>query len=592
MNFIKKLTAIVLAVLSLPLVAYGNIGPVSLASANGKIYIACRDSKQILLYDTKKQKLSHFMDLSQEPCDIIVSKNAGKLFVSAGIAKGKVFVIDAKSKKITKTFDCGHSPAGMVLSKNQKQLYLCNRFTNSVSVLDSRSGKQITRIDVLREPVTTALTPDGKSVFVLNLLPGEFGNPNYVSSIVSVIDTSNNKLSASILLPNGSIAMRGICFSPDGKWAYVTHILARYRLPASQLDRGWVNTNALSIIDVKNKKLYNTVLLDEIDKGAANPWAVICSTDGKELYVTHAGTHELSIIDRVTMHEKLSNSADEVVNDLAFLLGIRKRVPLDGKAPRAMVLVDNKLYVGEYFSDSIGVVDINNRQTTSISLAEQPQLTKERKGEILFHDATICFQQWQSCASCHPGGARMDGLNWDLLNDGLGNPKNTKSLLYAHRTPPAMATGIRKDAQAAVRQGIKNILFAVIPDQDADAIDAYLMSLQALPSPYLVDGKLSTSAQRGSRIFKELKCNSCHNGPLHTNTRSYNVGTGKGLEKDTKFDTPMLIELWRTAPYLYDGRAATIRQVFTTFNENDAHGKTSGLTEAQLDDLAEFILSL
>ena len=27
-------------------------------------------------------------------------------------------------------------------------------------------------------------------------------------------------------------------------------------------------------------------------------------------------------------------------------------------------------------------------------------------------------------------------MNWNLLNDGMGNPKNVKSMLLAHATPP------------------------------------------------------------------------------------------------------------------------------------------------------------
>jgi hypothetical protein len=34
-----------------------------------------------------------------------------------------------------------------------------------------------------------------------------------------------------------------------------------------------------------------------------------------------------------------------------------------------------------------------------------------------------------------PEIARADGLNRDLMNDGSGNPKNTESMLLAHRTP-------------------------------------------------------------------------------------------------------------------------------------------------------------
>ena len=76
-----------------------------------------------------------------------------------------------------------------------------------------------------------------------------------------------------IRLPNGSSSVHEVCVSPDGTYAYVAHILSRYQMPTTQLERGWMNTNAMSVIDVAAKKLLNTVLLDDIDLGAAMPWA-------------------------------------------------------------------------------------------------------------------------------------------------------------------------------------------------------------------------------------------------------------------------------------------------------------------------------
>jgi cytochrome c peroxidase len=210
---------------------------------------------------------------------------------------------------------------------------------------------------------------------------------------------------------------------------------------------------------------------------------------------------------------------------------------------------------------------------------------------MLFHDARICFQQWQSCASCHPGGGRVDVLNWDLLNDGIGNPKNTKSLLLAHRTPPSMSLGVRATAEVAVRSGLRFILFAVRPQSDAVAIDRYLESLTPIPSPHLIDGQPGPAALRGQQIFHDAGCSSCHSGPLYTNRRLYDMGTGLGADRAEPFDTPTLIEVWRTAPYLHDGRAATIRDVLTTQNPDDRHGRTSKLTEEQIGDLAEFVLT-
>jgi cytochrome c peroxidase len=216
-------------------------------------------------------------------------------------------------------------------------------------------------------------------------------------------------------------------------------------------------------------------------------------------------------------------------------------------------------------------------------------------GELNFHDARNCFQGWQSCSSCHPGEARVDGLNWDLLNDGIGNPKNTKSLLLTFATPPAMSGGVRESAEEAVRAGIRHILFLVHPPEVADSIDAYLQGLKPVPSPTLVNGKLSDSARRGQKIFKDRRtgCADCHSGRLLTDLQSYDVGTRGAYDRETtEFDTPTLIELWRTAPYLHDGSAATIREVLTEANRQDKHGRTSHLTTQELDDLAEYLRSL
>jgi hypothetical protein len=368
-----------------------------------------------------------------------------------------------------------------------------------------------------------------------------------------------------------------------------------------------MNTNALSVLDVEKAELVNTVLLDDMDQGAANPWGVACSADGKWLCVTHAGTHELSVVDRGALHAKLDKASDsrpkdvrtlgrdpsDVPNNLAFLVGLRRRLRLAGNGPRAVAVIGDKAYVAEYFADSIGVVGLDpeaRHKPRSIPLRPAGGETVVRRGERYFNDATRCFQGWQSCASCHPD-ARADGLNWDLLNDGIGNPKNTKSLLLSHRTPPAMATGVRAKAEVAVRAGMKFIEFRVMPEEDAVAIDEYLKSLKPLSSPLLVDGKLSPTAEKGREVFGEAGCADCHPAPLFTDLRLYDVGTTGVLDAGRKLDTPTILENWRTAPYLHDGRAASMREVLTTHNKGDTHGATSKLSEEEINALVEFLLS-
>lgn len=577
------------------------------ASPDGSaLYVCCATGNRVVMVDVKTGKIAQSIDVPPQPTGVAVSPDGLILWVTCGGPDGQVAVVDIAAKRVVDHLPAGHTPGAPVAARGGKNLYVCNRFNNDVSFLDLAAKKESCRVKVRREPVAAALTPDDKFLLVANLLHDGPADADDVAAVLSVIDTAAAKVVKELKLPNGSGSLNDIRISPDGKLAAVTHVLSRFHLPTTQLDRGWINTNALTLVDITRMEVINTVLLDNVDQGAANPWGVAWSADGKSLVVTHAGTHEISVIEFPALLAKLAKAAGapasgqtEVANDLAFLVGVRQRLalPPGDRGPRAVAMLGNIAYVANYFSDTLGVVDTAAAypKWESIPLGPKPQPNAARKGEEYFNDASICFQGWQSCASCHPGDARVDALNWDMLNDGIGNPKNNKSLLLALSTPPSMSLGVRETGEMAVRAGIRHSLFTVQPPVVADSMDAYLKSLRAVPSPRLQNGGLSKAAMRGEKIFKDgsVGCAHCHPAGLLTDLRSHDVGTvGKFDKKDDHFDTPTLVETWRTAPYLHDGSAATIRDVLTTHNRDDNHGNTSGLNKDQLDDLIEYVESL
>ncbi|MCP4452799.1 MAG: hypothetical protein GY809_15155 [Planctomycetes bacterium] len=209
----------------------------------------------------------------------------------------------------------------------------------------------------------------------------------------------------------------------------------------------------------------------------------------------------------------------------------------------------------------------------------------------LFHDASRSFESWHSRASCHTGGARSTALNWDLLNDGVSNPKNAKSLLLTYQTPPVMSTGARPNADSAVWSGVRYVQFSYASSDTMAAMRAYLQSLTPVPSPYPVEGTLSDSACQGEKLFKSIGCAQCHSGPHYTDMKKHDVGTSSDIDSDPAFDVPTLIEVWRTAPYYHDGRAATLEEVLITFNVNDRHARTLRLSEEDLSNLVEYGLT-
>jgi hypothetical protein len=204
----------------------------------------------------------------------------------------------------------------------------------------------------------------------------------------------------------------------------------------------------------------------------------------------------------------------------------------------------------------------------------------ERRGEMFFNDALLCFQNWQSCASCHPDG-RIDGLNWDLLNDGISNPKNTKSLLFSHETPPVMSLGVRSHAKVAVRAGFRYIQFTDVPEEHSLAVDAYLQSLEPVASPYAGN---SRESKAGEKLYYNLSCDECHSGPYYTDLQSYHTG----LDTTLKWDTPALNEVWRTEPYWHDGRYPTLEAIF----EQEKHGLKESLTKKETGQLVSYLKTL
>ncbi len=281
--------------------------------------------------------------------------------------------------------------------------------------------------------------------------------------------------------------------------------------------------------------------------------------------------------------------------------GFIQRPTTGGKGPRGISLSPqgDRLAVAHYYSGDITLYDSDSAAAVAepiaripVGEASEPDIV--RQGEILFHDASYAFQGWLSCATCHPNEARVDAMNWDLMNDGIGNPKNNRSLLWSHRTPPMMSLGIRETMEEAVLKGVYFLRRQPEPEE-AQALEAYLRSLEPMPSPHREsDGSLTAQAQRGQDIFlsAETHCASCHEPPLFTSLKTYDVGTRGPIDRTSKFDTPTLVELYRTAPYLHDGSAATLHEVLTSRNANDQHGATSHLTAEQLDDLVMFLLSL
>lgn len=550
-------------------------------------YVVNQTANQIAVVDVAARQVVDEIAVDERPATAALSGDERFLYVTS-LDAATVTVVDLEARRAVTSFSTGGlEPYGVTVASTGSRLYVANGLSDTVSIIELPSGRVTFEVPVERNPRFIAEIP-GTSTIVVSA---------GLSRSLSIVDTGTGQVVETRSLDRANL-MRQVATSPDGHWAFVSHVLSHDELVPLQMERGFIHANGFSVLDLRRPGRRVTLLLDQLLNGAANPWGMTLSADGRRMYVSLAGVHEVAIVDVPGVLDLVARTDADAVERLSQdtqileRLGIARRITSGGLGPRGLALSEarGELLVANYFSDTVSVLDARSGELRGvIELGGPREMTLARKGELLFNDARLCFQRWFSCASCHQEDATVDGLNWDLPNDGVGNPKNAKSLHDAVDTPPSMWAGVRRDMDAAVAAGQRFLGFLPDPENHA-ALKAFLGSPRRASNPYR--GRDQAQQQRGARIFRESRCARCHPAPTFADGLMHDLGLAGPLDHRSRFDTPSLREVYRTGPYLHDGRAVTLRSIFTEFNPDDLHGRTRHLSEQELEDLLMYVRGL
>jgi len=244
---------------------------------------------------------------------------------------------------------------------------------------------------------------------------------------------------------------------------------------------------------------------------------------------------------------------------------------------------------------------------STIDLGGPSRITARRKGEQIFYSARYAFQGQFGCANCHID-ATFDGMQWDLEPDGFGKEiVDNRSIESLSGTEPFKWNGANRDllAECGPRTAMYFYRSQSYDERELNQLASFVMAIPLRPNRYRLPGGELTAAQaRGKAIFERTRykngrplprhnqCAYCHRGPKYTNRKLSYVGTFKDTDVSEMLDVPHLTNDAYSAPYLHDGSARTLEELWTVFNPNDAHGVTGDLTPAEINDLVEYLKSL
>jgi len=571
----------------------GNSNSLIDISADGSLLAtANRDNGSVSIVDLATNKVAHEIPVGHKPEGVSFLGNSHNLAATA-YGDDQVVILDADSGTVVKTIPVFDEPYGVVGTRDGAKVYATLEYPGQVVEIDPMTGTVTRTFSAGEFPRGIALAADEKKLFVTE----------YYSGAVVAIDLEDGKIVDRWQgAPSENLA-RQIAVHPRRPKAYVPHIRSRVNVNRGE---GSV-VPFVSVLDTNagEGRRRKPVPMDSFVSVfvVANPWEVAVSPDGALLCAVFAGTDDMYVC----------TVLDDDYREIAF----RKVVNL-GHNPRAVKFApDGKtFYVYNTLDFQVVAFDASSLQARqTIRVCENPLGDEILRGKVLFYSALepMVGRRWISCSSCHPDGDG-DGRTWQNP-EGL---RNTTALFGMAWTHPIHWSADRDEVQdfehtvrSPLMQGRGLIRGPVAPaleapnkgrSSDLDALAAYSNSHKFPLSPHAKNG-LSDSAKRGKEIFfsKETGCAECHSGPFYTDStpakpfKLHDVGTGEDdpTEKmGPKFDTPTLLGVYRTAPYLHHGKARTLVEVLIDCNRQDRHGKTSQLTRDQVADLVEFLKAL
>jgi len=571
-------------------------------SPDGQFLLAANaDNGSVTVVDLTARKVVHEVAVGAKPESAAWIAN-GPLAAAALYRDRQIVLFNAETGDIAKRIDVKAEPYGLVINKAGTRAWVTHEYPALISEIDLPAAKVLREIPAGQMLRGIALAPDESRLYVTEFTTG----------VLHAIDIDSGKIVDSWTGHTTDNLARNVVLHPKRPKAYVAH----QRSIVTVNDGSGSIFPHLSIVDLKpGKDKRRTSFAMDTFNGVyvvTNAWESALSPDGKRFYVLYSGTNDMNYC--------------TVVDD-DYIENARQGVARLGKNPRAIrVSPDSKtVYIYNALDFSVSVHDaIGMAKLGDIKVCDPPKSPEWVRGKVLFNTALppLTSRRWIACSSCHPDG-HADARVWQQPE---GLRKTTALFAMAH-THPLHYSADRdevQDFEFTIRSNLmrgSGLIGGPFPKKlgfhkveldiktsgrsaDLDALAIYSNSFEPELSPHIeMPGKLPVAAERGKALFfaKETACATCHSGPYYSDStlekpyKLHDVGTGKSDLSErmgAAYDTPTLLGIYRTAPYLHHGRAATLRDVLTKQNPSDEHGKTSHLSAGQIDDLVAFLKCL
>lgn len=593
--------------------------------ADDTVYVANRGSRSVSVIRSGEQAVSTEIATGVDPTGLAVSFDGKTLYVVSATAKdttdyGILQAIDTATLEVKYEKPIGYEPRSIALVTNDKALVTQYRGANtgadvvevnlqtgevmnggSTGLYDSANKSRVDNPTAIgagstfkaRAMTDVVVTPDGTRAFVPTVWARE-------DAIGRRPSTSGGYYSSGGPCNVGAVATAGIVTMDTGANGATSprtdDLTSCSTLGTQNNDVDYpptaMGTGGISTVTAPGT---STVAVQGPSAAAVDP-------TGEWLFVVNKETSNVAVMPATRRQSRDGENNDVNVTGTSFrsVVGVNNNPALNsGPDGIALTKDGRRAYVYNQFDHQ--VVRLGNEQggpksevtvmkTIDLGLPEKLS-PDEVKGRRFFFDAQSTKMSSSTthvaCSTCHLEG-RDDGHVWSFP-DGL---RQTPTLVgrSTTKTLPMHWNGEHRDFTAFMTHTVVSRMGGSGSDAELNRQMEAWLNVEPAPENANLRSALSDAQLRGQAAYAKAQCNTCHSGEYLTNGTLQDVGTGDAAGTRL-FDTPSLKGLARSAPYMHDGKAATLIDRLQL--GGNVHGRLDLLTtEQEKLDLVEYLKTL
>ncbi|MDP2307310.1 MAG: c-type cytochrome [Pseudomonadota bacterium] len=583
-----------------------GLEPTRLARIGDRVFATLRGSRSVAVLEDKGGTLSRVstFEVGAEPVGIVAREDGKKLYVAAS-AQNAIVEIDAETLTVGRTWTVMGSPAWLALHPSGNTLYVGSSMGGGLHSIDLAEGGAVTELDL---PAIYGAGEDGSQRFTRRITGDLYVSPDGQSVAAPAMFIDNNNP----VSEPGEVETVSEGYGSSGLG------VSRFN-PAVVIIPTGDNGNPVPG-DAATVLVAGFAQLGDEEQGSTAVRSYLSSVayspDGALIYATMEASQSVVVLSATpiyaggtdsgfSMRDTGGGSSSISVDAAGFATSPMVLVGTDAGPRGVAFLDDDEVYVDSFLDHSIGslkgakarsfvadqlTIGFVSAQTfhgaDASEVSDNVLAPDIEAGRRLFFSATSSQMAADgagiSCSTCHYQGSN-DGLTW-ALGDGVRQTPSLRGAVSvtAPFTWTDQVSSVSDEAQitSSGRMGGNGLSYA-----EAAQVSAYIESNRAVDLPE--KGSTSESALRGKVVFEreDVACATCHSGERLTDNLHYPMF---GLEA---VNTPTLVGVAASAPYLHDGSASSLEAVLQMSRSGEM-GDTSMLSDAEMADLEAYLHTL